>query len=233
MPVYALEALNPGQAGTAGVTSVQKISQAGQVCTLINFEGLGNLVPIGTIGIATFDPGTVSAIDFDAGGSANSANEPSPETVAGALNGASTTVTFSQPVGEASFFYAGGSGVLTANFKGAGDVLLNSQNPPTLPLGTVGGDPTGAWDLWAQVSFNAGSNTIEKVEFIDSGANTFYLLDDFEFCIIEVVGGELLPIDSTALMLAGLQSSAIWMLPVLAGIAGTGFYLVKFRTNKE
>ena len=48
-----------------------------------------------------------------------------------------------------------------------------------------------------------------------------------------VVGGELLPIDSTALMLAGLQSSAIWMLPVLAGIAGTGFYLVKFRTNKE
>jgi len=48
-----------------------------------------------------------------------------------------------------------------------------------------------------------------------------------------MVGGEFLPIDSTALMLAGLQSSAIWMLPVLAGIAGTGFYLVKFRTNKE
>jgi len=47
------------------------------------------------------------------------------------------------------------------------------------------------------------------------------------------VGGEFLPIDSTALMLAGLQSSAIWLLPVLAGIAGTGFYLVKFRTNKE
>jgi len=48
-----------------------------------------------------------------------------------------------------------------------------------------------------------------------------------------VVGGELLPIDSTALLLAGLQTSAIWMLPALAGIAGTGFYLIKFRTNKE
>jgi len=47
------------------------------------------------------------------------------------------------------------------------------------------------------------------------------------------VGGELLPIDSTALMLAGLQTSAIWMLPVLAGLAGAGFYLVKFRMNKE
>ena len=50
---------------------------------------------------------------------------------------------------------------------------------------------------------------------------------------VVVVGGEHLPIDSTALLLAGLQTSAIWMLPVLAGIAGTGFYLVKFRTNKE
>ncbi len=48
-----------------------------------------------------------------------------------------------------------------------------------------------------------------------------------------VVGGEFLPIDSTALLLAGLPSSAIWMLPILAGVAGAGFYLIKFRTNKE
>ncbi len=47
------------------------------------------------------------------------------------------------------------------------------------------------------------------------------------------VGGELLPIDSTALMLAGLQSSAIWMLPVLAGVAGIGAYYIKTRMNKE
>jgi len=61
--------------------------------------------------------------------------------------------------------------------------------------------------------------------------NTLLFLNE---CIKpDIVGGELLPIDSTALMLAGLQSSAIWMLPVLAGIAGTGFYLIKFRTNKE
>jgi len=48
-----------------------------------------------------------------------------------------------------------------------------------------------------------------------------------------VVGGELLPIDSTALMLAGLQSSAIWMLPVLAGAAGAGAYYIKTRMNKD
>ena len=44
-----------------------------------------------------------------------------------------------------------------------------------------------------------------------------------------VVGGELLPIDSTALLLAGLQTSAIWMLPILAGAAGAGIAAFKLR----
>lgn len=48
-----------------------------------------------------------------------------------------------------------------------------------------------------------------------------------------VVGGELLPIYNTALMLAGIQSSAIWMLPALAGIAGAGAYYIRTRMNKE
>ena len=47
------------------------------------------------------------------------------------------------------------------------------------------------------------------------------------------VGGEFLPIDNTALMLAGLQSSAIWMLPALAGIAGVGAYFIRSRMTKE
>ena len=61
-----------------------------------------------------------------------------------------------------------------------------------------------------------------------------YVIDDVSLTIdTTIVGGELLPIDSTALMLAGIQSSAIWMIPTLAGLAGTGFYLIKFRINKE
>ena len=38
----------------------------------------------------------------------------------------------------------------------------------------------------------------------------------------DLVAGELLPIDSTALFLAGLSQSAIWMIPTLAGLAGAG-----------
>jgi len=62
---------------------------------------------------------------------------------------------------------------------------------------------------------------------------------DPTFCIVFPndpqckVGGEFLPIDSTALMLAGLQSSAIWMLPVLAGAVGVGAFYIKTRMNKD
>jgi len=52
-------------------------------------------------------------------------------------------------------------------------------------------------------------------------------------CTSEIVGGEFLSIDTTALMLAGLQSSAIWMLPVLAGAAGVGAFYIKTRMNKD
>jgi len=43
------------------------------------------------------------------------------------------------------------------------------------------------------------------------------------------VAGELLPLDSSALMIAGLTSMSVWMIPAVAGLAGVGVYLVKFR----
>jgi len=48
-----------------------------------------------------------------------------------------------------------------------------------------------------------------------------------------VVGGEFLPIDSTALVLAGLQTSAIWMLPVLAGVAGSAFGILYIKSRRN
>jgi len=47
------------------------------------------------------------------------------------------------------------------------------------------------------------------------------------------VGGEFIPLDSTALVLAGLQSSAIWMLPVLAGIAGSAFGVLYIKHKRN
>jgi len=44
-----------------------------------------------------------------------------------------------------------------------------------------------------------------------------------------LVAGELLPLDSTSLFLAGIQSMTVWMIPTVLGLAGVGVYLVKFR----
>jgi len=43
------------------------------------------------------------------------------------------------------------------------------------------------------------------------------------------VAGQLLPLDGTALFLAGIQSMTVWMIPTVLGLAGAGVYLVKFR----
>jgi len=50
--------------------------------------------------------------------------------------------------------------------------------------------------------------------------------------IIVSVGGEFLPIDSTALFVSGIQTSAVWILPAVAGLAGTGYYLIRFRAKE-
>jgi hypothetical protein len=47
------------------------------------------------------------------------------------------------------------------------------------------------------------------------------------------VAGELLPIMSSALVIAGVSTIAVWMIPTVLGLAGVGVYLVKFRANKE
>jgi len=63
-----------------------------------------------------------------------------------------------------------------------------------------------------------------------------YAIDTLMFTLEEcgtVVAGELLSVDSSALVIAGLTSMSLWMIPTVAGIAGAGIYLVKFRANRD
>jgi len=45
------------------------------------------------------------------------------------------------------------------------------------------------------------------------------------------VGGSIIPIDASALLIAGVFTNAIWIAPVLAGAAGTAAFYLKTRKN--
>jgi len=59
------------------------------------------------------------------------------------------------------------------------------------------------------------------------------LIDNGQIINEDCVAGKLLPLDSTALFLAGIQSMTVWMIPAVVGLAGAGVYLVKFRANRD
>ena len=77
-------------------------------------------------------------------------------------------------------------------------------------------------------------DTKNIVEFFCLGPDNIPVVDmAMAQVTVLVVGGNYMPIDSTALLLAGIQTSAAWFVPTIAGLAGTGFYLIKFRTKED
>jgi len=80
--------------------------------------------------------------------------------------------------------------------------LLESQQPPQLTI-----------LKYMECTLPGGCNSIVVVE---------------QFPTVEIpVGGTMIPIDTTALLLAGVQSISMWMIPVV--IAGIGVFVIKRR----
>jgi len=136
------------------------------------------------------------------------------------------TIAFDNPVAAFGFD-------MNQLMGGSFDITIQFTSGPDF-VGNIPVTQSGSLEF---VGFQSEQIDIETVIIQGDGTTGFdFVFDNFAFggkgCEI-VVGGELLPIDSTALMLAGLQTSAIWMLPVLAGAAGVGAYYIKTRMNKE
>jgi len=83
----------------------------------------------------------------------------------------------------------------------------------------------------ATIGYQADLNNADQFSFNQAVLQNDDVIDLIQSC--GAVGGELLPIDNTALLLAGLQSSAIWMLPVLVVVTGLGAFYIKTRMSKE
>jgi len=63
-----------------------------------------------------------------------------------------------------------------------------------------------------------------------------FIQDDVEADLIATapkVGGEFLPMNTTALLIAGLSANMILLVPIAAGIAGAGAYIIRSRMNKD
>jgi hypothetical protein len=104
------------------------------------------------------------------------------------------------------------------------------------PVAAANGEGyTFKWEYsgdFSSVTVNQGMNVIAVALEDHGGLTTFDMevLGDLKPCV-QNVAGELLPLNTTALFVSGITSSAIWMIPTLAGIAGAGVYFTKFRKN--
>jgi len=94
--------------------------------------------------------------------------------------------------------------------------------------------------LWPILDFiNAPSASNGVLDLTDIGEFRFTLdtqvgLTDYDLenimVTMEMVGGEMFPVDTTALLLAGVELNAIWILPAIAAI-GIGAFIVSRKRN--
>ena len=97
----------------------------------------------------------------------------------------------------------------------------------------------GPFSLAAPGGTKTFQNTVDIFDNTKNTGTVFCLaneemINDMDMAMVTVitVGGKILPIDASGLFLAGIQTNAVWILPTLAGLAGTGMYL-KFRTKDD
>jgi len=182
----------PGATGPIGVPADISGRPEGVDCTFVDFEGVGDLQPIGTVGgvpQVTFGTSWLGLIDADAGGSGNIANEPSPETVAFFLEPANE-INFDTGVQYIEIFYSAAAQSLPMTLA-AWDGANGSGNMVDSAVGNVvgtdydgapcTGDPNGNFCSFAQLVLSAGTNNILSMTLSGAAAN-FVVFDDMLYC---------------------------------------------------
>lgn len=113
--------------------------------------------------------------------------------------------------------------------------------PGTLPLSTggladlIGPTQLGNWFGqscgFADILHNAVFDTPADMDNMDIDDNPGGILETFQ--VLQPVGGEILSIDTTALLIAGASANALWILPALALAAGAAFTVLKLQVSRK
>lgn len=187
--------LNPDsqpQGPPANPTGQARPGGNGIDCTFVDFEGVGDQQPVGTVaGVpqVTFGDSWLGVIDADAGGMGNFANEPSPDTATSFLD-TLDPITFDTGVQYIELYYVASAISLPVTLTawdgpdGTGNVVGTSVG------NTVGtdfdgancsGDPTGQFCLWDLLSLAAAQNNILSITLEGAVADQFGF-DNMLYC---------------------------------------------------
>ena len=138
------------------VTGMLAATSASANVVALDFEGIGNLNPVGNFyngGAGTnygiqFSPDTLAVVDADAGGGGNFANEPSPNTIMFFLNASNAILDVATGFDTGfSFFYSSSTTANVNVYDGLGatgnllaTLILEAQHTQN-----CSGDPTGGF----------------------------------------------------------------------------------------
>jgi len=107
----------------------------------------------------------------------------------------------------------------------------NSFNPTSVIMSYVDFDVAGSFitgDVFNGIVNDLNGNPIAAP--VDSFATSILVVDITTIAVPTVVGGELLPIETTSLLVAGAQSFS-WMIPVVLSVLGIGLFVVSRKSE--
>jgi len=116
----------------------------------------------------------------------------------------------------------------------SGETVLAILNPAPIALPEVGaGGGKADWIIGTNV--NAFDNALDDKNImitihmpdVSNGFEEIFLSGALYPMDFTPVGGKLLPLDQTALLLAGVQSVSMWMIPVVVAGIGIGVFVIK------
>lgn len=154
-------------------------------CALITFEGGGSLTPIPDVDVGftvVQFPGWITTIDSEAGGVAQTANEPSPETSA-AFVGAPNfrDIIFSNPVSNIKLFYASVQSVTIEAYDENNNLLGSDSGAANAGTGVNPPGDAGVFNKFDELSITIGTNDIFRLRVIAKENDT--AIDNLIICI--------------------------------------------------
>ncbi len=156
---------------------------------VLDFEGVGNSVPVGNFynggggpnyGVE-FSPATLAIVDSDAGGGGNFANEPSPDTIMFFLDANNAILNFAAGFDTGfSFFYTSSTAASVNVYDGVNGSgnLLGTLNLNAQHTSGCTGDPNGTFCNWTPVGVNF-AGIAKSIDFGGTANQTGF--DDITF----------------------------------------------------